>query len=277
MQRILYATLRDKENHRTVSPGKGSILSLPSLSSAHSPSSQGFGSLAESKQLACTFLISWLSMAWVPTSVSFQCHFSCVLNSRPGKLQLAAGGMCSEDPAVPMPGAFLPKDLVSANPRGHPLQQVKCPHGISPAPFPLSLPPLISFCLLQTASPSPLELVALLFALITCPPKSPHSLLLPGKTAMPSFENDPHVTERSFHYWVAFFFHPPIIRFAWISHGSCSITLPMRTVCLCMRGVFREILWEGGRVAATPKPCSSSSDIAPSQEGQWCAQGWTIG
>lgn len=30
---------------------------------------------------------------------------------------------------MPVPGAFLPKDLVTANPRGHPLQQVKCLHG----------------------------------------------------------------------------------------------------------------------------------------------------
>lgn len=133
MQRVLSATLRDKESHPSVGPGKGSIFSLPSLSSAHSPSSQGFGALAESKQLACTFLISWLSMAWVPTLMSFQCHFSCVLNSGPGKLHLAAGGVCSQDAAVPTPGAFLPKDLVSANSRGHPLQQVKCLHGDLPS------------------------------------------------------------------------------------------------------------------------------------------------
>lgn len=49
MQRTLSVVLRDKGSHWTVSPGKRSI-----LSSACSSSSQGFGPLAESKQLACT-------------------------------------------------------------------------------------------------------------------------------------------------------------------------------------------------------------------------------
>lgn len=57
MQRILSATFRDEKSHHTVSPGEGSILSLPSLSSAHSCSSQGFEPLTESKQLAITFII----------------------------------------------------------------------------------------------------------------------------------------------------------------------------------------------------------------------------
>lgn len=58
MQRILSATFRDKKSHCTVSPDEGSVLSLPSLSTAHSPASQGFEPLAESKQLAITSIIS---------------------------------------------------------------------------------------------------------------------------------------------------------------------------------------------------------------------------
>lgn len=63
---------------------------------------------------------------------------------------------------------------------------------------------------------------------------------------MPPFENNPHVTEGSFHPSVAFFSYTAIIMFAWISQGSCSITLPMRTVLVHEGSVQGELV--GGRL-----------------------------
>lgn len=92
------------------------------------------------------------------------------LNSGPGRLHLAAGSTDSEHPAVPVPGAFLPKDPDGANPQRHPWQQVKCLYGDLLSS--LSAVPA-SFCsLLFIANSIPFspQRVALCFAPVTCLP-----------------------------------------------------------------------------------------------------------
>lgn len=190
-------------------------------------------------------------MAWVPTLMSFKCHFSSVLNNRSGNLHLLqtarVAGILLCPCQVPL---FLETWSVPVS-KGTYWTRLSVSMEISPAPShsPSLLLQLSVYC---KQLPSWLEMVALCFALITCPPKLPPGLLLPGKTAMPSFENNLHVVEAFFNSWVAFSFHIPIMGLAWISSRQLQHHSTNKGCVFVHEGEFVE----GRLMAETSKPCS---------------------